>query len=61
MQNILVSTTFWGIFIDLFMSLNAITYNMYNVLYERFLKKWSLRVNQGKLDKISFWILHFYN
>ena len=35
MQNILVSTTFWGNFIDLFMLLNAITYNMY-VIYKRF-------------------------
>lgn len=38
MQNILLSTTFWGNFIDLFMSLNAITYNMYNVIYKRFKK-----------------------
>lgn len=38
MQNILVSNTFWGIFTDLFISLNTITYNMYNVIYERFKK-----------------------
>lgn len=54
MQNILVSNTFWGIFTDLFISLNTITYNMYNVIYERLKKMKSVCKPRQTVDKILF-------